>query len=223
MRLVIFILASCFASLQSFSLRPNQESNEIRDHQYTLFKPLPACRANSVCAYLQANHRGINVQPFCECQGSRTCRHVWDSMDGHSITQGSDQYKFCDRVIEPPRCNLVEFAYTSLIEYSKATGDMVSLATHVHCWCPEFHTYDLFDTQFDENEEFDIMLTKYTCQPLKTCEPSDSCRVVTDSGNNFLVKDLCTCPHRMICPSDSRYLVESTPMEKGTVKLISCQ
>ena len=54
---------------------------------------LPVCAGNTICAYLQANARGINTQPMCSCPGLNRCPLVWDSEDGHSITQGSDQYK----------------------------------------------------------------------------------------------------------------------------------
>lgn len=54
---------------------------------------LPVCAGNTICAYLQANARGINTQPLCSCAGPSRCPLIWDNEDGHSITQGSDQYK----------------------------------------------------------------------------------------------------------------------------------
>lgn len=51
------------------------------------------CAGNTICAYLQANARGINTQQLCTCPGAHRCPLLWDSEDGHSITQGSDQYK----------------------------------------------------------------------------------------------------------------------------------
>ena len=54
------------------------------------------CAGNTICAYLQANVRGINTQQLCTCPGSHRCPLLWDSEDGRSITQGSDQYKVRD-------------------------------------------------------------------------------------------------------------------------------
>lgn len=213
------------AIANGFSLRDNRESNEVhnRNKELSHAPSLPLCRSNSVCAYLQANSRGINVEHMCDCPGPRSCSLVWDSMDGHSVSQGSDQYKFCERVPEKSHCNPLVIAYTAKIEYSKQSGEKELLSNHVHCHCPDRFGYEVLDTQFGETDELEIMETTYTCQPLKTCAASDSCRVVTETSSSYLVKTVCTCPHGLTCPSNTRFAVESTTMEKGTVSLIRCQ
>lgn len=69
----------------------------IKSFYYLLFNcqifQLPACTPDSICGYLQANVRGINHQRLCACQTGSHCAMTWDSEDGHSVTQGSDQYK----------------------------------------------------------------------------------------------------------------------------------
>lgn len=168
-------------------------------------KQLPVCTGNTICAYLQANARGINTQQLCTCPGSHRCPLLWDSEDGHSITQGSDQYKYCRKAPALRTCQRGMTAYTTVSLMSKSTGQMLSLNDVNHCICPgQSANYDLVDSQFDDvDDETESMSATYVCNPLKTCSGSDACKVVTETATTFLVNPKCRCPAESSCPTSS--------------------
>ncbi|XP_046441280.1 U-scoloptoxin(11)-Sm5a-like [Daphnia pulex] len=212
----------------------NVDGNEIND----IFQPLPeetklpVCTGNTICAYLQANARGINTQPLCSCSGPTRCPLVWDNEDGHSITQGSDQYKYCRKAPTLRTCQRGMTAYTTVSLMSKSTGRMLSLNDVNHCICPgQSANYDLVDSQFDDvDDDTESMSTTYVCNALKTCGGSEACKVITETATTFLVNPKCRCAHDGTCPSSSAGLVNNNGGRKtetvrygnGALHMIYC-
>lgn len=225
------LLAQILTSAWANSFTTGMESNEIPQSHPDIYKPLSiTCRGPSECALLQANARGINVQPFCRCPGAHKCPMTWDSRDDHSITQGSNQHKFCHRVSDDVgRCSQAEIAYTTVWEY-KTTGENEFMtyekkfySGHVHCYCPDHHIYELYDVQ-EENADGSVTeIYTFTCQKMKTCGPSDSCRQVTETSSSFMVGEVCTCPHGLTCPSHPRAAYDTVQLGRGIIYKIRCQ
>merc|ERR1719384_2413129 len=111
------MLASSLASVDLF----NQESNHIFPTNYRVHNTrYPSCVGNSICAFLQANDKGVSVVRYCECSNPMLqCPVKWDHFDGKSITQSqSDQYKYCEKAPEVPKCSFTgQVAYTSWQRY----------------------------------------------------------------------------------------------------------
>ena len=55
---------------------------------------LPLCIGTSACGIVQVNAFGVSSQHFCRCpRTTLPCQLNWDPQDGHSVTQGSNQFK----------------------------------------------------------------------------------------------------------------------------------
>ncbi|ODN03938.1 hypothetical protein Ocin01_02734 [Orchesella cincta] len=125
----------------------------------------PICAPDSICGYLQANVRGINYQRLCACpSGFPSCPMSWDSDDGHSVTQGSDQYKFCGRHPSLTTCEQNQAAYSTRMEYSKSTDELFAKVDRLHCVCPEDHNYVLAHQNWGEADpDIEAVEFSYTC------------------------------------------------------------
>jgi len=189
---------------------------------------LPECAGNTVCAYLQANNRGINTQEMCSCQGDTRCPLLWDSDDGHSITQGSDQYKYCRKAPMLSVCQRGMTAYTTVSLFSKSTGMMLSLNDLNHCLCPEHANYDNVANQFNDiDDDIESMETTYVCNPMRPCGTREACKVISDSSKSFLVNPKCRCPRETSCPTSpsshyERRFTETMRYGDGALHMIYC-
>lgn len=203
------------------------ESNDIQD-QAPWRMPhnndhLEECEAHSICSVLQANAKGINITPMCKCPRPYKCSNVWDPLDGHSVTQGSDQYKFCEPVPDFPVCSLKAIAYSTTMVYSKISDEIITTSNKLYCKCPELHNYQNDDYSNTENERYGVDKYTFTCSPLPTCKASEPCKVVTSTAETFLVNPTCLCPGNQSCPTATNHGVESFPKGKGMVHNIHCQ
>lgn len=218
------------------------ETNDINDifsPTPSMGKDLPVCAGNTICAYLQANSRGINTQPLCSCQLPHRCPLVWDADDGHSVTQGSDQYKYCRKapVLRPCQRGMTAYTTTSLL--SKSSGRMLSLSDVNHCTCSSSANYDVVDSQFEDvDDDTETMSTTYVCNPLKTCGVGDACKLITETTSTFLVNAKCRCGRETSCPSSAanrnkngdddvihpqqRRFVETVRYGQGSLHMIYC-
>lgn len=189
---------------------------------------LAECAGNTVCAYLQANTRGINIQEMCSCQGGTRCPLVWDSDDGHSITQGSDQYKYCRKAPVLRVCQRGMTAYTTVSLFSKSTGTMLSLNDVNHCQCPEHANYDVVANQFNDiDDDIESMETTYVCSPMRPCGTGEACKVISESSKSFLVNPKCRCPRETSCPTSpsvhhERRFTETMRYGDGALHMIYC-
>jgi len=202
--------------------QPFLETNEI-SYAVTAV-PNPVCGENSICTYLQANVRGINNQKLCSCI-SGTCSLVWDPFDGHSVTQGSDQYKFCGKAPKVSTCEPNHVAYTSKTVFSKATGEKLSQIDHITCICPESHNYEIATQHYgDSDAENDVLDISYVCAPLPVCGPADICKFVSETSETFLVNQKCNCPGGYRCPTLSEHPnTETFGMGNGFVHPVRCR
>lgn len=205
----------------------NVETNEITDQESWSVQQnddtLNECVPHSVCSTLQANAKGINITPLCRCPRPHKCSRLWDSLDGHSVTQGSDQYKFCEPAPEMPICSQKATAYSITMIYSKSTDALITQAHKIHCKCPELHNYKGGNSKISATERFESYIYTVACVPLPTCKASDPCKVVTETAESFLVNPSCVCPGNLSCPTATNHGVESIPRGKGMMHSIYCQ
>ncbi|CAG0897832.1 unnamed protein product [Darwinula stevensoni] len=124
-------------------------------------------RRHTVCAFLQTNAGGVNVQQLCSCPDS-PCPTIWDPEDGYSITQESDQYKFCDPVPSYSRrpCSEKEVAYRSHTFYDLATGEKVRTEDFVPCTCPHGHVLTPGDASSGTRDQYEVFISTSLCSPV---------------------------------------------------------
>lgn len=187
---------------------------------------------NSVCAFLQANSKGVSSFSYCNCtsaddpRGTQTpCPLNWDPYDGKSITQSvSDQYKFCGSAPTLKICNSArKVAYTSYQYYDRFTGERRSLKDEIHCICPEGHNYLDTKYRFFREGSTDVVVTLYFCLPLQQCEVGAFCKDVTDIPGEFLVNPKCKCPEHLSCPTVTNRGISTTVFGQAKVHNILCQ
>jgi len=219
------IMVNCCAA-GFFPRQHGLATNEILEEQ-SIQKDahLSECQSASVCNILEANIKGINVQSLCRCGGHSRCPNLWDSFDGHSLTQGSRQYKFCKHAPEVPTCTPNDVAYTSYITYSKLTEMKLSTDDTIQCKCPEANTvgrpeYDSGDlNEMIIYEEF-----KFPCVPIPSCRrPSDPCKSITVKHDDFQVNVNCLCPGNLSCPTVTYPAFDFFDIETAKVYQIPCQ
>uniref|UniRef100_A0A646QFD0 SLPTX11 n=1 Tax=Hemiscolopendra marginata TaxID=943146 RepID=A0A646QFD0_9MYRI len=170
---------------------------------------------NVACAYLQASRNIISVRPICSCPNGTECPHTWDSRDGHTIPQGSEQFKFCSKVplhrlnhCDSTNAALMQVHYDMNKEqqpanWTEAQRILYSGKIHhyyVFCLCPEDRHYRLYQNGYLP----DTHIVTYTCQKLRPCEPDQWCRFVAETENTFFVDDRCECPQNLLCPGDPK-------------------
>ncbi|CAG7829429.1 unnamed protein product [Allacma fusca] len=202
---------------------PYLETNEIVVNERAA--PLPSCGTRSICGFLQANSRGINQERICNCEnGLNACPMTWDPFDGHSVTQGSDQYKTCELAPTLKPCEGMQTAYTSRTVFSKTTDDILSKADYIKCICPDSHNYVTANQYFEDlDAETEAMEFTYVCAPLPVCQIGDTCKTISTKGPHFLVNRKCVCPGNQRCPTVTGEGVKSYEMGKGNVHLVHCQ
>ncbi|GAB6022743.1 hypothetical protein CHUAL_006839 [Chamberlinius hualienensis] len=228
----VFIILTTLVRLNKgyiHSSPQNIESNEIA-MPYSDIKGfpkddhLPRCHSESICSTLQTNAKGVQVTPLCRCRGAHKCSKHWDPFDGYSITQGSEQYKFCEKAPTLSVCSLKQIAYTSVMGYSKITKELVSSTDRIMCKCPENYNYEPAGHSYSELDEVDVFKAEYYCQRMTECKPMETCKAVSvNPDESFLVNPKCICPENLSCPTITNNEINSMPMGKGRIYLIRCQ
>jgi len=164
-------------------------------------EPKALCDGNSICSFLQANSKGVNVVSYCQCSHGSQCSTQWDPYDGKSITQSqSDQYKYCHSAPPVRHCDSKDqVAYSSLQVFKGETK--IHSRDEIHCVCPDGHNY--LDTRYDFREEGDRseVLVDYFCLPLAPCNQTQHCKDVTIKPGEYIVNPKCLCPEGLACPS----------------------
>ncbi|XP_021962455.2 U-scoloptoxin(11)-Sm5a [Folsomia candida] len=218
------------------------QTNQVEDMRYDdSVLDLPTCRDDSICGFLQANSHGINVQQRCACPGvGARCPLTWDTFDGHSVTMGSDQYKYCGAAPELKVCANMYTAYTSLMMYAKVKEEdenmlsatsaekddekLVLSSDHLKCICPETHNYVLVHKGFSSPEvDTEAIHLSYICSPLGTCSAGEPCKTLSSTPSQFLVQRKCNCPSGLRCPTETTKGITSTLWNKGFSFEIRCQ
>jgi len=225
MALIVFtIFSQFFVLLVSAKSFTNSESNEIMGEPNP-WLDVPTCTHNTACGYLQANVKGINKQPMCACPNHMgPCPFVWDSYDGHSVTQGSDQYKYCGKAPVLSECIPGQLAYKSVQRYNTLTWDVEERSETLHCVCPEGFTYEPQDVNEEESSFHHTIIGTYACEKQKTCTDGDPCKTISESPQSFLVNNKCSCPKGLSCPTLSASKSGTLEFFPGSaVKLVRCQ
>uniref|UniRef100_A0A646QE15 SLPTX11 n=1 Tax=Hemiscolopendra marginata TaxID=943146 RepID=A0A646QE15_9MYRI len=175
-----------------------ENQQEISERSFEL----PKCQKNSTCALIQKNAKGTYAAQSCECGGGNKCPLTWDSQDGHSITQGSDQYKFCE---EAPRdlspCDSTQTAVVMFIGMTNK-NKIVEFSNVIYCFCPEHHVYENPEIKTEIKSSIKYKSMHFKCQKLDTCEEDQICGVGNLFQKNFVFEELCVCPDNLICPSN---------------------
>jgi len=220
--LLVFVSSSAGWNLER-ALQTNSISEADEREVLLRTDKLPVCHQRVICAYLQTNARGINVKHLCRCPGNLRCPTSWDPEDGRSVTQGSDQYKFCEEAPELKPCEASGLAYSSVDGYSAESGDLLFSSHHVHCACPAAAKIVSLNTDYREDVDgIDLLENTFVCEPLKMCEEQDSCKALAERPGSFFVTTQCTCPRGSSCPTLSRYRIKTTQMGKGFIHEIRC-
>merc|ERR1711936_1363571 len=222
---MISIAASSLASYDFIS----QESNSIFPTNYEVLhqQHYPSCLGNSICAFLQANDKGVSVVRYCQCGilgiPGVQCPVTWDQFDGKSITQTqSDQYKYCDKAPQVPRCShSSQVAYTSWQRYHH--DKKVASRDDILCECPEGHNY--LDTKYDfsMDGEDSIVLIEYFCLPLPPCNATEFCKDITAKPGEYIVNPKCLCQDGLVCPSITDRGVKTSRFGEMIIHNIQCQ
>jgi len=200
----------------------NQESNYIFPQTYKV--QYPSCIGNSICAFLQANDKGVSVVRYCQCGNpSLQCPVRWDQFDGKSITQSqSDQYKYCEKAPDVPKCSYSsQVAYTSWQRYRN--DRKIESRDDIVCVCPDGHNY--LDTKYDfalEGEDT-IVKIEYFCLPLPPCNATQYCKDITAKPGEYIVNPKCLCQHGQACPTITDKGIKTTRLGDMTIHNIKCQ
>ncbi|XP_022253742.1 uncharacterized protein LOC111088309 [Limulus polyphemus] len=189
-------------------------------------KSLPSCRAKGVCGYVQVNPYGVSSEQFCRCpQGS--CPLTTDLFDGKTVPHGYDQYKFCDRQPQLHVCQDDEAVY-SYKKKSFVYKDTFDVDVRIRCLCPSDHVFVKNDTKFFYGENTSFLWIQYNCRAPNICNPSDTCRTVTESYDKILhrkknlVSRQCVCPEEMYCPHHLELAFERVDFGKGGFYQMRC-
>ncbi|CAG0892823.1 unnamed protein product [Cyprideis torosa] len=182
------------------------------------------CTKDTACAFLQANMFGVSHLQYCECPGSRACPLIWDSEDGRSITQGSDQYKFCETVspVKHHRCNPHEIAHISQSYFNKTTDEHVFTRVHLFCTCPGSSRYTMQDMREGNDRDFEVVTSIDRCAPIPPCEWNTPCKTVSVTEELSLVSAVCSCPNSLSCPSNG-VTMETMEFGGNILRVIGCQ
>merc|ERR1711971_1194005 len=218
----LMVMISIFAVAQLFFSQAEaltQPSAEYKHHIH-----YPSCLGNSICAFLQANDKGVSVVRYCECSDpSQQCPVKWDQFDGNSITQSqSDQYKYCEKAPEVPQCSYPsQVAYTSWQRYHKDVK--VTSRDDILCECPDGHNY--LDTKYDFTMEGEDSIVKidYFCLPLLPCNATEYCKDITAKPGEYIVNPKCLCQDGMACPTITDRGVVTSRFGEMTIHNIKCQ
>ncbi|KAK2705641.1 hypothetical protein QYM36_015875 [Artemia franciscana] len=200
----------------------NFEPNEINEvFVEETFDNLPFCTSRSACAFLQANARGVNQQRLCKCSNDEECPLTWDTSDGKSITQGSDQYKFCRKATRLQQCKARQMAYISISTVDKETETYRTRTEKLLCRCSENYYYQYHDMKvMDVDTETRVEEFLYKCLPLPVCASEQICKSITETHEAFLVKRRCNCLSG--CPTIGGKEVESQHVGKGMLHHVKC-
>uniref|UniRef100_A0A646QF65 U-SLPTX11 n=1 Tax=Hemiscolopendra marginata TaxID=943146 RepID=A0A646QF65_9MYRI len=206
-------------STHSFFVRNNVDGSNIDRPQQIANRVAsdPICKANSACAQVQTTSKGTSVVNFCTCGGGQSCPQTWNPSDGKTYSQGNDQYKFCSSAPSGMSvCDSTQTAYTNKYEHSGDT--VVEVSNFFHCSCPSTHRYVHDDSEING----DIIISKYKCTTLHTCESNEICGKLAD-GQTLLMDRKCKCPSGVTCPSNPDLKSGETTVGSGTVYDIRCQ
>ncbi|KAK8720591.1 hypothetical protein OTU49_013222 [Cherax quadricarinatus] len=163
---------------------------------------LPLCRSGSACGYLQVNAYGVSTQQFCRCaRTDGSCDMHWDPQDGHSITMGSDQFKFCRSPPPLHVCGRDETAYSAAFIFNKATFSMAGQQHLLHCFCPPPLAHVRADVVEDVVDGELLLATLHSCSRLEVCTEEAPCKEVSMGGGTPLVNPKCRCPRKTSCPT----------------------
>jgi len=202
------------------AIYPDESENEIQVREYEPVQSLPACLENSVCGYLQVNSRGISRENWCTCKHS-TCPMEWDERDGHSVTQGSDQYKYCGTAPELKSCKLGDVAYTNAQRY--LGEELIAKYDKMYCECSGHNKLGEPQVDFQMEGEILILNSIYKCVELPLCGDGDICKAITETSTSLIVKVECQCPYPQSCPSSTNKLAKVEKVGKGLYKQVQCQ
>lgn len=202
----------------------NQESNYVFPTSLRHRVEYPTCIGNSICAFLQANDKGVSVVRYCQCSSpALQCPVRWDAFDGKSITQSqSDQYKYCEKSPDVPKCSHEDqVAYRSWQRYRNERK--VESRDDIKCVCPDGHNY--LDTKYDFRMEGEdaIVEIEYFCLPLPACNATQYCKDITAKPGEYIVNPKCLCPHGQACPTITDRGVKTTRLGELTIHNIKCQ
>uniref|UniRef100_A0A646QDL6 SLPTX11 n=1 Tax=Hemiscolopendra marginata TaxID=943146 RepID=A0A646QDL6_9MYRI len=165
-------------------------------------KELQYCQNNSICAQLQKNKIGINILEICECKTGQ-CPLFWNSNDGHTITQGKDQFKYCE---QPPAalsvCNSTQSAVSSRFHFYRGDGEIMAWISHIHCICPKNYGYKNIVSTIDHYKQHWETVLYSPCKKLNKCAEDDVCRLGWMTSGQYYFEDKdCDCPKDQTCPS----------------------
>nr|P0DQA0.1 RecName: Full=U-scoloptoxin(11)-Sm5a; Short=U-SLPTX(11)-Sm5a; Flags: Precursor [Scolopendra morsitans] len=196
----VFTLTFLFLAAEAFHL-----SDRIETRESETGKGLATCKKDSICAYLQQNARGVTPAHMCECPGEQTCPLSWDPDDGKTLTRGDEQYKFCS---SPPQalheCKEKELVFTSKFEYEANSNPrkFLSYAGYIHCACPIGFSYHLTRRTNSTTEGQDLETVYFSCEEYKTCGTNDTCHIISESSEAFMIYKMCNCDEDLKCPTD---------------------
>ncbi|XP_064093909.1 U-scoloptoxin(11)-Sm5a-like [Macrobrachium nipponense] len=203
----------------------NVATNELIEPPVQEDLDLAYCRSGSACGYLQVNAYGVNARQFCRCpRREGTCSLHWDPQDGHSVTMGSDQYKFCGSPPSIHVCNRDETAYTAAYIFNKATFMMAGEHHRIHCYCPPPMAHLQDDMVEDVVDGELIMATVHVCSMLPLCAEDAPCKEVSLGGGASLVNPKCRCPRNLSCPTFGLSVTpHSNAYPEGKAYSVHCQ
>ncbi|XP_022255206.1 protein giant-lens-like [Limulus polyphemus] len=204
------------------SPRPNVVGWPLTREKHT--ETFPPCQPFSVCAYVQLNYQGWSYQELCSCQNGFSCPLVWNVRDGHTISHGNDQYKYCEEAPRLKLCTNKDVVYSNYLEMSDFTGETLTNTVRIHCKCPATHKFARNSSSFSQYEQgVTAISVKSHCKLPPMCEPTDPCLTVTDSfeGKRFVSRK-CSCPVGYFCPRDVGLAIERVEMDKGRYYIIPC-
>jgi len=220
---VLFVCGALLRQTEGALAGINQESNYVFPTRFRQKVEYPTCIGNSICAFLQANDKGVSVVRYCQCADpSLQCPVRWDAFDGKSITQSqSDQYKYCEKSPDVPQCYGKMVAYKSWQRYRN--DKKVESRDDIKCVCPDGHNYLDTKYNFDMEGEDAIVEIDYYCLPLPTCNATQFCKDITAKPGEYIVNPKCLCTHGQACPTITDKGIKTTRLGEMTIHNIKCQ